>query len=194
MAFAFSFIIPNITPLVSIKLDATNYLNQTIQFLRVLHSHDLLSIVDGSESCPPQYKVDAIGIDTFVLSLAYLLWHKKDQFILAWLNAPLIKKVMSTIYDLTTSHQVWNVLSNRFAPHSQSQISHLKRQLQTLYQGNKSCFDYLITAKSWSDQFTAVGKPVEDDNLISFIVDGLQSFYHPFVIPQLFYTRCFYRF
>lgn len=46
-----SFQIPNISPLISIKLDGTNYLQWTSQFLPTLHSYDFLSIVDGSEAC-----------------------------------------------------------------------------------------------------------------------------------------------
>ena len=42
---------PNITPLISIKLDGTNYLQWVSQFLPILRSYDLLSIVDGLEVC-----------------------------------------------------------------------------------------------------------------------------------------------
>ncbi|KAJ0038478.1 hypothetical protein Pint_24053 [Pistacia integerrima] len=147
---ASSFVIPNITSLVSVKLDGTNYLNWTTQFIPVLRSHDLLSIVDGSEECPPQYLV----------------------------------------YDLTTSKMVWNALASRFAPQSQSHISHLKRQLQTLQQGNKTCFDYLFLAKSWYDQLTTTGKSVDEEDLISYVVvGGLNPIYNPFITSFNFATR-----
>jgi hypothetical protein len=47
-----SFIIPNITSVVSVKLEALNYLNWTTQFILALKSHDFLSIVDGSKAYP----------------------------------------------------------------------------------------------------------------------------------------------
>ncbi|KAJ0038846.1 hypothetical protein Pint_23826 [Pistacia integerrima] len=45
---ASSFVIPNITSLVSVKLDGTNYLNWITQFTPMLRRHDLLGIVDGA--------------------------------------------------------------------------------------------------------------------------------------------------
>ncbi len=50
-----SFQIPNISPLISIKLDGTNYLQWTSQFLPLLRSYDLLSIVYASEICPTKH-------------------------------------------------------------------------------------------------------------------------------------------
>ncbi|KAI5561570.1 hypothetical protein POPTR_016G140250v4 [Populus trichocarpa] len=44
-----------------------------------------------------------------------------------WTNATLSEKVLSTIYGLTSSRQLWTALANRFAPPSPSRISHLKR-------------------------------------------------------------------
>jgi len=40
--------------------------------------------------------------------------------------------VLSSVYGLNTSQQVWNSLTARFASQSPSKISYLKRQLQTL--------------------------------------------------------------
>ncbi|KAJ0098197.1 hypothetical protein Patl1_28420 [Pistacia atlantica] len=184
-----SFIIPNITSLVSIKLERPNYLNWTTRFIPVLRSHDLLSIVDGSEVCPSQYLVDSDGKVTSDINPAYLVWQKKDQFILAWLNATLSEKVLSTVYGLTTSKQVWNTLSTRFASRSRFKISHLKRQLQTLQQGTKNCSDYLLTTKNWADQLSATGKPIENDDLISYVVGGLNPIFTPFITILNFATR-----
>jgi len=108
---------------------------------------------------------------------------------LAWLNATLDEKVLSTVYGLTTSTQVWNALATRFAPQSRSRIIHLKRQLQTLQQGNKSCSDHLLTAKHLSGQLSAVAKPVDNEDLISYIVGGLNPIFTTFITSLSFATR-----
>ena len=107
---------------------------------------------------------------------------------MAWLNATLDEKVLSTVYGLTTSTQVWNALATRFAPQSRSRIIHLKRQLQTLQQGNKSCSDHLLTAKHLSGQLSAVAKPVDNENLISYIVGGLNPIFTTFITSLSFAT------
>jgi hypothetical protein len=73
-------------------------------------------------------------------------------------------------------------LATRFAAQSKSRISHLKRQLQRLQQGNKTCTEYLNQAKTWADELSAVGKLVEDDDLISYAINGINPIYNSFVI------------
>jgi hypothetical protein len=47
------------------------------------------------------------------------------------------------MYGLKTSQLAWSSLAARFAAQSKSRIFHLKRQLQRLQQGNKTCTEYL---------------------------------------------------
>lgn len=93
------------------------------------------------------------------------------------------------MYGMKTSHQAWKYLTERYASQSRSYISKLKRQLQSLQQGSKSCTEYLNTAKQWADQLSAVGKPVEDDDLISFTISGLNPMYNSFVAAFSFHVH-----
>ena len=94
---------PNIFQLISVKLDGSNYLNWISQFLPVLRSHDLLGFVDGTEPCPAQFLPLSEGKETAELNPSYLLWTKKDQFILSCLNASLSDKVLSYVFGMTTA-------------------------------------------------------------------------------------------
>ncbi|KAL6347058.1 hypothetical protein AAG906_012309 [Vitis piasezkii] len=127
---------------------------------------------------------------TTIISLTCLPKHiaSKDVCLLGWILASLSEKLVSTIYGLETSKQVWTALQTRFSSQSRSRISHLKRQLQTLTQGTKSCSEYLESAKTLADQLAA-GKPVDDQDLISFLLGGLQSSYTPFVTSFNFASR-----
>jgi hypothetical protein len=82
------------------------------------------------------------------------------------------ESVLATVYGVHTSKQAWTSLATKFTSQSKSRISHLKKQLQTLSQGPKPCFDFLQTTKSLADQFTAAGNPITDEELISFIISG----------------------
>uniref|UniRef100_A0A2N9IYC4 Retrotransposon Copia-like N-terminal domain-containing protein n=1 Tax=Fagus sylvatica TaxID=28930 RepID=A0A2N9IYC4_FAGSY len=97
------FQIPNISPFISIKLDGTNYLQWISQFLPILRSYDLLSIVDGSgsEVYLAKHLVTAEGKQD--ANPAYVLWNKKDQLVLSWLIATLTPNVFSTVYGLNMS-------------------------------------------------------------------------------------------
>jgi hypothetical protein len=58
-----------------------------------------------------------------------------------------------------------------------------------LQQGSQSCFEYLNSAKQWDDQLSTVGKPVEDDDLISFVISGLNPMYNSFVAAFSFHVH-----
>jgi hypothetical protein len=160
-----TFVLPSLTPQIS-KLDGQNYLSWVQQFLPFLKSHDLLGIVDGTEPCPAEFLVDDTGKPTTMVNPQYSVWQKKDQYLLSWFNTTMSETVMSSVYGLNIARQVWTSLSTRFASQSRSRVAYLKRQLQSLNQGSRSCSEFLSQAKSWVDQLTAARKPVEEDDLL----------------------------
>jgi hypothetical protein len=139
-----------------------------------------MGIVDGSEPCPPQFLPSDDGKE--VLNPAYSIWLKKDQYVLSWIKVHLSESVVSTIYGHQTSQQVWTSLATKFASSTRSHVSHLKGQLQTLRQGSKSRSEYLKNAQSWSNQLAAIGKPIDDEDLISYTTSGLNPSFNAFFI------------
>jgi hypothetical protein len=85
------------------------------------------------------------------------------------------------VYYGIRAQQIWDSLSNRFASHSKTRISHLQRQLQSLHQGSKGCSEYIETAKQFSAQLAVVGQPVAEDALIGYVVGGLHPSFNPVV-------------
>jgi hypothetical protein len=183
-----TYIFPNLTPLVSLKLEGPNYITWSFTIIPILKSHELMGIVDGSEPCPSQFLPPTPEKEE-TLNPAYSLWVKKDQFILSWLNITLSENVLSTIYGLQTSHQVWKFLATKFASPSRTRIAQLHRQLQTLQQGSKSCAEYVNFAKLLAHQLSTVGKAIDDDELITYILGGLNPSFNPFVVSLSLATR-----
>jgi hypothetical protein len=154
------------------QLERSNYIVWVSQFEPIFHTYDFESFADGSETCPPKFVTNKDGQVTTTINPEFSIWNKKDQHLLSWINLTLSTKVLSTVYGLTTPRQVWNLLANRFASQSKSRIAQLKRQLHTLYQGSKSCLDYITTAKECADQLAVIGKPIDDDDLITYLMGG----------------------
>jgi hypothetical protein len=152
-----------------------------------LKAPEVLGIVDDSETWPEEFITNEQGEK--VPNPEFSTWNKKDQYLLSWINMSLFPSVLSTIYGLHTSRQVWSSLSTRFASQSRSQVLHLKRQLHGLQQGSKSCTEYLRLAKSIADQLAAVGKPADDEDLISFIMSGLNPSFNSFITSYYVNTR-----
>jgi hypothetical protein len=156
---AATFVVPNFNQFLTYKLDESNYLLWLSQIVPILKGHELMGIVDGSKPCPLPFLTNE-GKE--VPNPLYSIWVKKDQCLLSWINVTLTESVLASVYGLHTSRQVWTTLANRFASQSRSRVSHLKRQLQSLHQGSKSCAEYLKTAKGWTNQLAVIGKPTDD--------------------------------
>jgi hypothetical protein len=183
-----SFVLPNCNQLAQVKLEGpSNYIQWLSIFLPILRSNELMGIIDGTEPCPPKMLTNEQGQAT--PNPEYSIWTKKDQHLLSWINASLSEKVLCTVYGLDTSKQVWAALANRFANQSCPHISNIKQQLQNLRQGSKSCSDYLQVAKSLADQLSVMGKPLDDEDLISSITNGLNPNFINFVTNFAFATR-----
>jgi transposase InsO family protein len=172
-----------------LQLDEHNYMAWVFQFRPILRTNDLMGIVDGSEPCPPKFIPGPTKDSPAKLNPAFTLWEKKDQYLLSWFIATLSEKILSTVYGLETSRQVWCALANRFAAPSKTRIQELRRQLQGLRQGNKSCSDYVHAAKTLADHLAMVGKPVSDEDLISYIIGGLNPRYNAFITSFALMTK-----
>lgn len=127
---------PNITHLVSIKLDSTNYLLWKSQFLPVLISNDLLGYVDSTFPCPPQYTCDAEG--RYTPNPAYHAWIRTDQSVRSWLNATLTQEMLLDVHHLSSSHDVWLALERRFVDQSTAKEIQLKYDMQHHKKGTKT--------------------------------------------------------
>jgi hypothetical protein len=177
---------PNFSQL--FKLEGPNYLGWVAQFQPILRANDLEGMVEGTDICPPQLIPSSDGSEQ-VPNPAYTLWQKRDQHLLSWIICSLSPPLVASMYGLKTSHQAWKSLAERFASQSRSHISQLKRQLQSLQQGSQSCSEYLNSAKQLADQLSSVGKPVEDDDLISFVINGLNPMYNSFIAAFSFHVH-----
>jgi hypothetical protein len=178
---------PNTTLNSLLKLDGGNYTSWVTQIHPILRTYDLMGIIDGSETCPQKMTTDDEGKE--IPNPEYLTWNKKDQYLLCLITASLSEKVLSTVYGLNTSHQAWTALSTKFASKSKSRISNLKKQLQGLSQGSKSCSDFMQAAKHIADQLGAAGNPISDEELISSVLNGLNPNFTHFITTYSFHTR-----
>jgi hypothetical protein len=164
-------------------------MNWVSHFTPILKAHELIGFIDGSEPCPPKFLIDETGETTKLVNPNYSLWQKKDQCLLSWFNTTMSDRMMSSLYGLNTAKQVWTTLATRYASQSNARITYLKRQLQTLNQGSKSYSEFLGEIKSCAALLAAAGQSVEEEDLISYALGGLNSHYTTFITLFNFSTR-----
>jgi hypothetical protein len=58
---------------------------------------------------------------------------------------------------------------------------HLRSKLSRMKKGDQSCVTYYSLMKGYADEMVAAGKHLEDEDVICYILAGLDFEYNPFV-------------
>jgi hypothetical protein len=164
------------------------FLPWSAQLIPLLRSYGLMGIIDGSEPSPPKFSSEEHKAQG-TLNSAHVIWQYKDQTVLGWIISSLSPTVVSTIYGLETSRLAWQALGARFVAPSTSRISLIKRKLQSSQQGSMSCRQFLDEVKSFANELSAVGKPIDDSDLILSVLNGLNSSFHSFVTTYMLLAK-----
>ena len=127
-----------------------------------------MKFVDGSCDPPP------------VTSLDFADWYTRDQMLLSWINATLSMSALPYAVGLRSAREAWIVLTRRFGSITPAHIMTLRKQLHHMKKDTLSMAKYLQQFKSLADQLAASGSPVNEDDLIACVLDGLPSVYRPF--------------
>ncbi len=86
-------LLSNISNLVSVKLDQSNYVLWKYQITSILKAYAILSFVDGTQLCPPQFVTNSEG--TLQENPLYQQWISRDQGLLTLINSTLSPTALS---------------------------------------------------------------------------------------------------
>lgn len=173
-------LLSNITNLVSVKLDHTNYMLWKFQITSTLKAYKLLDVVDGSYPCPEMYIKDTNGAATSVVNPDFIQWDTKDQALISMISATLSPSALALVIGQKSAKGVWDTLEKRFTSFSRSNILSLKRDLHSIKKNSDSINVYMQKIKECKDKLEAVGVFVEDEELLHIVLDGLPTEMYPF--------------
>eukprot|EP00268_Persea_americana_P006760 TRINITY_DN12435_c0_g3_i1.p1 TRINITY_DN12435_c0_g3~~TRINITY_DN12435_c0_g3_i1.p1 ORF type:complete len:211 (-),score=36.17 TRINITY_DN12435_c0_g3_i1:3813-4445(-) len=174
------YLVPNIASLVSVKLENHNYLLWKSQFLPVLCAHGMIGYADESNLCPDEFIVSSNDLNMKEVNPLFLAWIQQDQVVLCLINATLSDGVLARVVGLQTSHEVWFTLEMCFATLFRSHIIQLKSHLQSIKKGSLSMDDCVKKIKHIADSLAAICNPVDDEDILSYTLNGLPPEYGPF--------------
>lgn len=171
-------LISNLSSVVTVKLDSTNYIVWKTQLQNILRATNLLNYVDGTLDSPPATVKDSEGKD--VINSEFLSWTQIDSHLLSCITATLTPSVFTSVLHCKSCHEVWIYLDKRFTSFSRSHIHQLKNRLNGVKKKSDSMEDYLLQIKNFADQLALASSPVENFD------ESFFSFY--FFFPYFFYT------
>jgi hypothetical protein len=82
---------------------------------------------------------------------------------------------------LTTAAEVWEALSAMHSLQSRAQVMRLRMQLATITKHDQRVAEYFTRMQSLEDAMTAAGSKMQDDDLASYILAGLNVEWNPLV-------------
>ena len=169
--------------LMPIKLTSDNYAAWRAQFLNLLYGYDLVGYIDGSTPCPSQSGSISVSsasssvLPTTILNPDYKLWKRQDSFILHGIIGSVSPSLSSLVSASLTSFDAWMKLQKTYANRSRTRMLGLRDKLIKSRKESLSIDAYMQIIKKTLDDLALIGHPLNDDEIVIHILNGLGSDY-----------------
>jgi glutathionylspermidine synthase len=111
----------------------------------------------------------------------YIQWAVLEQQVLGFLITSMSKEVMGQVSSYTTPQEVWNMLEQTYAVQSRARTVNTRIALAMTRKGNLSISEYVTKVKALVDEMASARKPIDEEELVSYILAGLDEEYNPVV-------------
>ena len=91
------------------------------------------------------------------------------------------REILVQVSSLEHASEVWKAVLEMFSSQAKSRILQIKSQLSREKKGDQSASAYYTKMKGLADEMAAAGKKLDDDDVIDYILNGLDADYNPFV-------------
>lgn len=96
------------------------------------------------------------------------------------------EETLRLVVGLNTSHAIWEALKNAYAQDSQEREFTLQQQVTYLRkEDNTTIIEHIRTFKGLCDNFSAIGKPVPDQEKVFCLLRSLAPHYETFTTTML---------
>jgi glutathionylspermidine synthase len=168
------------------KLSHGNHVLWKAQVLAVLRGAQLASFLDGTNKAPAEKIViksqKESNEDTQeVPNPAFALWKAQEQQVLSYLLTSVSHDVLIQIAALPSTTEVWKHIQTSFASQSRARVINTRMALATTEKRLSTVAEYISKMKTLADEMASAGKKLDDEELTSYILDGLDSEYNSIV-------------
>ncbi|KAK0577147.1 hypothetical protein LWI29_028615 [Acer saccharum] len=94
-------------------------------------------------------------------------------------------KLPQRLWGNETSKDLWDALKTLFGVQNRANVVFLKKEFRRMHKGGLKMSEYLKAMKKIADNLALTGKPVDDDDLVSQVLAGLDSLEYNPVVCQL---------
>jgi uncharacterized membrane protein YgcG len=110
---------------------------------------------------------------------AYAKWVAQDQSVLGYLLSSLTREALLHITTCTTSADVWRTIASLYSTQTRARSVNTHIALTTTRKNQLSISDYFAKVRSYADEMASAGNALTDEELVSYILTGLDEDYNP---------------
>lgn len=103
----------------------------------------------------------------------YEQWVAKDQQVLSYLFSSLSREIFSQVSSATTAAELWAAVQGLHASQSRARVISTRMALATASKGSLTVAEYFTKMKGLADEMALTGRKLEDEELVSYILTGL---------------------
>jgi hypothetical protein len=103
----------------------------------------------------------------------YAKWVSQDQQVVSYLFSSLSKEVFAQFSSSKTAVELWTAIQALHASESRARVISTRMALATATKGLSTVAEYFVKMKGLADEMASVGRKLEDEELVSYILTGL---------------------
>ncbi|KAK1679020.1 hypothetical protein QYE76_039868 [Lolium multiflorum] len=159
------------------QLTRNNFLLWKALVLPAFRGANVMALLDGSDQAPARIieVEDSEKNKSKVPNPAYIEWMARDQQVLRFLLNTLSPEILSHLLDVTSTAEAWTAIGAMFKTASRTKAQHLRGELNDTKKLSLTADQYYTKMRGFASELSALGKPVEDDELLGYLLHGLDK-------------------
>ena len=140
----------------------------------MLDGYDLAGYLDGSIIIPHE-TITTNGV--VAANPVFTQWKRQDKLIYSDLLGAISVSVQHIFSTTTTSAEIWSLLASTYAKPTRGHVKQIKQQLENWTKETKTMDEYVQGFTTRFNQLALLGKPIDHEDQIDFIIGGLPDEY-----------------
>lgn len=167
---------------VSEKLTKLNHAVWSAQVLATIRGARLEGYING-KIVAPAAEIQKKDGDKIVdeENPAYEEWFSTDQQVLGFLLSSLPRDILTQIASAKSAAEAWRAIGSMFGSQTRARSMNIRLALTTTQKGTLSITEYVGKMRALADEVASTGKPLDEEEIIAYIVNGLDGEYDSFV-------------
>lgn len=169
---------------VSEKLTRGNFILWKAQVQSAIKGARMAVYINPDAAAPSQFLQAKKGDDKDadpILNPEYEDWVAKDQQVPSYILTSCSHEILSQVLTATIAVEAWATIQGMYTSQSRVRLISTRMALATASKGTSTISEYFTKMKSLADEMASVGRCLEDEELVSYILTGLDHDYNPVV-------------